>query len=101
MEPWGPGIALGRGSAACHAVRTLLDLVLGKLWALTFDFQRCLGNAAPVSTCGPGAIFLLTRSSCPQVQLFPAAFPFGLGDGSLQGDITVPRGHPGHTVGAR
>ena len=75
----GPGIALGKGSAAGHAARVLLDLVLDKLWALTFDFQWYLDSVVPVSTSGPGAIFRLTRSSCPQVPLFPAAFPFGLG----------------------
>ena len=75
----GPGIALGKGSAAGHAAGILLDLVLDKLWALTFDFQWYLVSVVPVSTSGPGAIFCLTRSSCPQVPPFPAAFPFGLG----------------------
>lgn len=75
----GPGVALGRGGAAGHAARIHLDLALDQLWALTFDFQQYLDSVVPVSTSGPGAIFRLTRSSCPQVQPFPAAFPFGLG----------------------
>lgn len=92
----GPGIALGRGSATGHAARILLDLVWDKLWALTFDFQQYLDTVVPVSTSGPGAIFHLTRSKraahrCSRFQLH---FHSVLGDGSLQGDITVPRGHP-------